>query len=89
MGKKVKYMENDKRPKLEQILGKQAIAVLNEAGISNLRVEKDGSISGEHQVVGGLPQSDQIKKISLKIESGRIVIRGRISGSTTDSGKII
>ncbi len=82
-------MENSKKPSLEQILGKQAIALLNNAGIYNLKVENNGSISGEQQVVRGLPQTDYIKNISIRIDGGKIVIGGEITNSVTDLGKII
>lgn len=84
-----KNMENDQRPTLEQILGRQAMDLLSRSGIRNLRVEADGSISGEITSVNGLPQIDSISNLTIRVEGNRIVIEGKISGSTTDVGKII
>lgn len=82
-------MENNNKPTLEQILGRQTLELLRQAGIRNLQVEPDGSISGEQMSVNGLPQINHISGLEIRIEGTRIIIGGTISRSNTDVGKII
>ncbi len=82
-------MENDRKPSLEQVLGKQAVSLLKRAGVHNLRVETDGSVSGEREVLRGLPQTDYISNLSMSIKKNKIVIGGEIKKTITDVGKVI
>lgn len=82
-------MEKNNRPSLEQVLGMQIITLLHDSGYTNLRLEDDGSISGERDVVSWLPETDYLKKISVRIKDDRIVIDAEITHSVVDGGKII
>ncbi|HEX9059684.1 MAG TPA: hypothetical protein VF941_05870 [Clostridia bacterium] len=74
---------------VESVIGKKALSVLQNAGITDLHVEEDGTISGERSVERGLPQVDYIKNLSVQIINDRPVINGQVTRSVTDVGKVI
>jgi len=82
-------MENNKKPTLEQVLGKQALKILHDAEITDLCIEDDGSISGSRLVMGGLPTRVSIKNIELRICKDKIIIDGQVTDRHIDEGKII
>ena len=68
-----KNMETDEKLSLEQILGKQTKVAISKHGIHNLRVEDNGSISGERPNPYGL-SAIQIHNISLYVRRDMVGI---------------
>lgn len=83
--------EQENHQRLLVALGKQTLRVLNDAGIANLTLRPNGSVSGERNTVMGLPQVDYVDDIHLYLDrlEEKIKIGGIISNSITDVGKII
>lgn len=81
-------MENNKKPSIDEVLGRQALEILKTAGIHNLRVENDSSISGERSTVRGLPVVDTLRNIKILIKNDRIIVDGDITDTYTDLGKV-
>lgn len=74
---------------LEKVLGRQVIDLLYQAGISNLSLDDEGSVCGSMQVVRGLPATDYIRGLTIRIKEDKIVIDGKIVESIEDIGKVI
>ena len=80
---------NKNRMAVEAVIGKEAVSILYSAGISNLHVEEDGTISGSRTASTWYPEVEYIKNLSVQIVNDRPVINGNVTESVTDVGKII
>lgn len=81
--------EKDNNLDLLVALGEQALDVLHEAGIIDLNLNTDGSISGYRSVIQGVPVNQNVENIRLHIAGGKIRIAGNITESVVDEGKMI
>lgn len=76
-------------PKIDTVLSEQLRSVLRNAGIRNLRVEPDGSISGESDQITYYPTTHQIHNIRLEEVDGKLMINCNIGKGSEDIGKVI
>jgi len=67
----------------------QLLELYRQAGIQDIHLEKDGSISGETDRLYYYPTTSYVKGVSIGIRDGKIMIDGTITKSVTNSGAII
>lgn len=85
----LREISNKNRMAVEAVIGKEAVDILYSAGISNLHVEEDGTISGSRTASGWYPQVEYIKNLSVQTVNDRPIINGNVAERITDVGKII
>jgi hypothetical protein len=78
-----------KQKTLQDILGKVKVEALYGAGVTNLKVEQDGSISGTRDGNNGMPTVQYLKNITIKMENGLPEIRYDLDHSVENIGAVI
>jgi hypothetical protein len=84
-------MKNEHKPDdaLAQLLTEEQREALYQAGIYNLHLEADGTLSGERTDTSWYPRTDYLGNITVKREDGRMTVHGDVLNSVEDVGKVI
>lgn len=82
-------MEKHKPKTVTDILGKTKVEALLGAGIQNIQVEKDGSISGTRDGNNGMPTVQYLKNITIEMSNGLPDIDYALDHSVENTGAVI
>jgi hypothetical protein len=82
-------MEQGKPKTIQDILGKAKVDALLGAGVRNIQVEQDGSISGTRDGNNGMPTVQYLKNITVKMDNDHPEIDYTLDHSEENTGAVI
>ena len=82
-------MEKIKPKTVQDVLGKDKVEALYGAGIYNIKIEPDGSISGNRHGNNGMPIVKYLKNITIEMANGLPEIGYDLDHSSENIGAVI